>query len=69
MSKVQGARSPKKRSLLSVNEHFEDKQQRRNLPLKYFLLVVHIFKIKIQNLRHLFVRLFCWTFRIELQRF
>ena len=64
MSKVQGARSPKKRSLLSVNEHFEDKQQRRNLPLKYFLLVVHIFEIKIQNLRHLLIRLLRGTFRI-----
>ena len=66
MSKVQGARSPKKRSLLSVNEHFEDKQQRRNLPLKYFLLVVHVLEIKIQNLRHLLVRLFSGAFGVEL---
>lgn len=66
MSKVQGARSPKKRSLLNVNEHFEDKQQRRNLPLKYFLLVVHVFEVEIQNLRHLLVRLFSGAFGVEL---
>lgn len=66
---VQGMRNMSNRSVLKYMRIANISNDAEITLENHSLLVVHIFKVEIQNLRHLLVRLFCWTFRIELQRF